>query len=431
MSTKYRSIVLIVALVAGNLCSSPVSGAEDAFALYGQKKYAAAADSFERLMKTSLNARTLYYAALANRACNREGRAKQLFQYVATNFPTTQEASYAKQALGSAAAATATAATGNSAATAGTPDDLPESVKAALSPEMRAMLDTPEGKAAIMAAMKNHAPQAAAIRQAERKGSLTTTNVKAAVKANEKGELPPVKEHPYTAADIAKLGPKGIDQSMYPNCWFEAAMSALAGLPRGQRLLADMIHGKDALSYVVKFPGDGHEYTVSHESIVNSGIENKALWASIIECAQLQKYPWNEGAQGPGEDQSRLEVGMQCITGKKAEIIEVEDASPAQLSSFIGGAVKSGNPIVAGTEDRSVLRKMHPLVFPNHAYTIIGFEPAKNLILMRNPHGQGSREFELKSDPNHFEFEQLEDGKFKMSVAKFKQYFYSVARSFI
>lgn len=427
MSTKYRNIALIVALIAGNLCSSPVSAVDDPFALYGQKKYAAAADGFERLMKTSLNARTLYYAALANRACNRETRAKQLFQYIVTNFPTTQEANYARQAVGGFA--TAAAPTG--AAAASSPQDLPEAVKAALSPEMRAMLDTPEGKAAIMAAMKDNAPQAAAIKHAERKGTLTHANVKANVAAVEKGELPPVKEHPYTSADIAKLGPQGIDQSGYPNCWFEAAMSALAGLPRGQRVLADMIHGKDSQSYTVKFPGDGHEYVVTHEDIVQSGIHNKALWASIIECAELQKYPWNSGAQGPHEDQSRLEVGMGCITGKKAEVIETEDCTLAQLSAFIGGAVKSGNPIVAGTWHEPVIYKMHPLVFPRHAYTIIGYDPAKNLILLRNPHGRGSEQFELKSDPNHLEFEQLEDGKFKLSLQKFQKYFYSVARSFI
>jgi len=41
-------------------------------------------------------------------------------------------------------------------------------------------------------------------------------------------------DHPFTAEDIAHDGAHGIDQSRYPNCWFECSMSALAQLPRGQ-----------------------------------------------------------------------------------------------------------------------------------------------------------------------------------------------------
>ena len=41
-----------------------------------------------------------------------------------------------------------------------------------------------------------------------------------------------IADHPFTAADIARDGAGAIDQSDYPNCWFEASMSSLASLPQ-------------------------------------------------------------------------------------------------------------------------------------------------------------------------------------------------------
>ncbi len=105
--------------------------------------------------------------------------------------------------------------------------------------------------------------------------------------------------------------------------------------------------------------------------------------------------------------------------------------SAQDLSSFIGGAVSSKNPIVCGTYWAGVLSAYPDLVVPQHAYTVIGFDASKNMVLIRNPHGANSRRFASTTDPNHQEFEQLEDGVFKMSIPLFQKYFNQVTRSFI
>jgi hypothetical protein len=53
------------------------------------------------------------------------------------------------------------------------------------------------------------------------------------------------------------------------------------------------------------------------------------------------------------------------------------------------------------------------------------------MILIRNPHGANSQRFASTTDPGHLEFEQLDDGVFKMSIPLFQKYFHSIARSFI
>src|SRR4029077_19951740 len=110
--------------------------------------YAQSADAFETLLRTSqCDARVYYYAALANQAAKRDARAKQLFAYIATNFHGTAEAQNAMKVL----ADMQLKDTG--AAAAAPSDELPESVKKQLSPEMQAMLKTQSGKQLVASMM--------------------------------------------------------------------------------------------------------------------------------------------------------------------------------------------------------------------------------------------------------------------------------------
>ncbi|HEY9677506.1 MAG TPA: hypothetical protein V6C76_05830 [Drouetiella sp.] len=409
------------AATAAASASTADNGLKAAYALYQQQRYAESAQSFEVVLRSAPpSAKVYYYAILANRACNRTMRAKQLSDFVVKNFATSQEASYCKQMYPADAA----------------PQDiqLPESVKATLSPEMQVMLQTAEGKAAIREAYLKDPSAFATVKTAEKQGLISQKTVAGAKVAMATPGVTPFasrngKERPFTAADIARDGSGGIDQSRFPNCWFECSMSALAELPRGQQLMASMIRYGEPGSYVVRFPGDGKEYIVTENTLKRTGIHDKALWASIIECAQVQKFPNNSGANGADNDQNRLEVGLGCITGCKAETIMPSTVSPQEVSTFIGGAISSKNPIICGTF--SSFAGLPPLAVPLHAYTVIGFDASKNMITIRNPHGKNSQEFDLDSDPQHRDFEWMQDGVFKMSIPLFQKYFHSVARSFI
>lgn len=394
--------------------------------LFEQQNYAQAADGFENLIRTqSPNARLYYYAAVANKQSQRTARAKQLFDYIVKYFPNTAEGKYAQQILSSAGQPAAT-----SAATATPTSELPESVKNALPKEMQDLLATEEGKQAVkLSLMQQSETNLANIRKAEAHGILNKSNQIPVVKVPKPAKRT---EHPFTEEDVARLGAHGIDQSQNPNCWFEASMAALAELPRGQRLIASMIrYGDKETDYVVRFPRDGVEYKISAHDLEESGMHDKAQWASILECAQIRKFPDNAGAQGEYNDQSRLEVGLGCITGCTAEVVLPKSCSVQELSTFIDGAVRSRNPIVAATYPDSMLGTLPDLVVGQHAFTVVGFDPAKALITIRNPHGQHAQRFSLGSDPQHREFEQLDDGVFKISLPLFQKYFHSVARSFI
>jgi hypothetical protein len=409
--------------------NATASGLDNFWKLYRAKDYAGAANLFESLLTSSRpGANAYYYAALANQQVYKQSRAKQFFNYIISAFPGSVEATYSKKSLG--------LPTGSEEATKTADDrELPESVKSKLSPEMQELLKTPAGKKVVAQTLKAQADSVKTIKDAEKKGILqpdkvattpVTTKVPTAKSAVSQHK---VGEHPFSPEQIAREGPDGIDQTNAANCWFESAMSALAQLPRGQKAISQMITYGEGDTYLVRFPGDGVEYKITKDDLENSGVKNTALWASLLDYAERIKFPNNRGASGPDEDRHRLQVGLGCITGCNAEMVFPAQTTKQAVSSFIYGAISSHNPVTCGSAGRD--RAVPAPIIEGHAYTIIGFDTAKNLITLRNPHGKKSRRFSLSGDPAHLRFEQLEDGVFKMNLDLFCDAFGSVCRSFM
>ncbi len=401
LSLAARFILLAPALaqISAHAQTAPTNYASQALSFYQNRKFNQSADAFELAMRgTTPEPRLYYYAALANKEARRLDRAKQILAYICKYF--------AKSAEGPAAVA---------------------------------LLRELDPGNPLLAESGTSSTAATAIANTTANAAAKTTNITTAKSATAKSataNIETAKEakvgsFPFTPEDIARQGAHGIDQSHYPNCWFQASMSALAQLPKGQKLLASMIRVAPKGKYVVRFPGDGKEYLVSEEDIEEAGITDKALWAGLLECAQIRKFPMNAGAEGTNGDQSRLEVGMGCITGCKAQLLDCDKATDSDITSFIGGALRSGDPVVCGTYGDYNMENKHPLVFPAHAYTIIGLDASRGMITIRNPHGAGSRRFSLPSDPKHLQFEQEGDGVSKIHVKLFQEYFHSIARSFI
>ncbi|MBC8000858.1 MAG: hypothetical protein IAF58_23120 [Leptolyngbya sp.] len=394
---------IAIAMIAASLLILPMSAAgptdetalRAAWGLYTQQKYVPAAEAFEKLISVSTpNARLYHYAILANRAANRTVRAKQLGQYVITNFSTSQEAQFAAKIFPDMAPKSAVAV-----------EALPEALKGKSVAEL---MKTEEGRKAV----------AEALAKKDTVSTIASTSTATNNPSAKRGRLG---ERVFTSADIAKDGANGIDQMYYPNCWFESSMSAVAMLPRGQRMMSEMIrYGEKDGSYVVRFPNDGQEYVITQEKLEKTGVHDKAFWATLIEAAQTMKFPDDDGGQ--------LFEGLASMTGRPAEHITPGSASDQEISQFIDGAIKSQNPIVCATHHSFSGPK---LVVGGHAYTIVGFDPASSMIKIRNPHGANSQRFSLANDPTHQKFEQLDDGVFKIHITLFKHYFDEIARAFI
>lgn len=388
----YSVVVLFSQTCIAVLAAGPVdeTALKGAWGLYTQQKFAASADAFETLIRSATpNPRLYYYAAVANKSSNRLARAKQLGQYVITNFSSSPEAGQFQKLFPELASQSA-----------GGSDDLPQHLKGK---KLEELMQTEEGRKALQDALKKQ----------------STTSVATSTTASPKSKD---LERVVNADAVAIDGAEGITHfNVYSDDSEECSMASLALLPRGHRLLADMIrnpggHG----TFVVRFPNDSQEFQLTPQKIEEMQLRDKAQWATLIHCALFLKL-------GSGNSYE-MEESLTILTGKKAEALHVKATTEQALSAFIDKAVKSQNPIICSATDSSVTPN---LVEPGKVFSITGFDTASGMITIRSPHGSASRRFRLITDPEHKKFEQLNGGVCKMHITLFPKYFEKVARSTI
>ncbi len=253
----------------------------NAWTLYTQQKYAPSADAFEALIRTAIpGARLYYYAAAANKSAGRLARAKQLCQYITTNFATSPEASYVQKLFPEDSPKTASASP-----LAG----LPAHLKGKTVDEL---MQTEEGRQALKDAMNQNAAgstpsKVSAVASAS--GSRRTVPVAKAGASIARGQV-------FTDDIIEIEGVDGITHfGTYSRCAFECSLAAMALLPHGRKMLAEMIKCPNPSQdiYAVRFPGNGGEYLVTPQKMEEYGIKDKALWATLIHCAE-----WMSNSQG-------------------------------------------------------------------------------------------------------------------------------------
>lgn len=397
---KYKnealSLLLVLSVQMNNatFAAGPVdeTALRNAWNLYTQQKFAASADAFEVLIRTATpNPRLYYYAAVANKSNNRPTRAKQLAQYVITNFPTSAEAGQFQKLFPEFASKSTIAN-----------EDLPENLKGK---KFEELMQTEEGRKALQEMLKKQS------------GAPTATISSASQKRRDTDRV-------VEADAVAIDGADGITHfaRSHPDAWIESAMAALAMLPRGHKLLSDMIKNPGGRgTFVVRFPNDSQEFQLTPQKVEEMHIKDKAEWATLIHCAIFLKLM--------REHSHLIEDGLTILTGKKAEALIANSTTEQALSKFIEQAIKAQNPIVCNSNDD--FGTMPELTEAATAFTITDFDTASGMITIRNPHGSNSRRFRLETDPQHKKFEQLNSGVFKMHITLFSKYFDKVARSTI
>lgn len=396
---KVLAIGLIIILLGDSsaLAAGPASEGDirAAWSLYTQQKYGQSADAFEALIRSTAPASRLYYhAAAANKAAGRVPRAKQLCQYINANFANTPEAAYAAKLFPEDAPRNAGTASGG-------PPGLPAHLRGKSVDEL---MQTEEGRQALLSAVNkpggNSAGSSTASASASRSSAASSSRPRDAV---------------FTAEIIAAEGADGIIPFVrHPNGGFECSLAAMALLPKGREILADMIRCPSSQDiYVVHWPNSAGEYQITPQKMETYRMKDKALWATIIHGAvrETHIHSW--------------EQGLSLLTGHTAEKVIANNTTQQALGQFIGDAIKKKYPIVCISSESP-----EPEVIEGYAgYTITDFEPSTGMVTMRNPSGSNSRRFRLETDPDHKKFEQLNSGYFKINISLFPQCIKEVARS--
>lgn len=220
---------------------------------------------------------------------------------------------------------------------------------------------------------------------------------------------------------LSSITPDAIDQGTIGDCYFLAALGAVA--EQKPELIKNMINDQGAF-YEVTFPGaQDNIQLVLPPTDAEFGLYNNAsehgTWATLLEKAygsykQEVKGKGGltptEGADGGGQTETVLEL----LTGEEFEGLKInEDTDISQLSKMFDEAFLSGKemPVTAavfgGRSGRS------PDGFPGpHAYTVTDFQyndEGKGVVTVYNPHGgadntiSGTMELDMDKFIKNFE----------------------------
>jgi clan AA aspartic protease (TIGR02281 family) len=118
---RLAATVFLASLAAACALTIPVAKANDyadGMQLYKNKDYRGAAAKFEGAMRAQAgNPTVIYYCALSQQMANNRARARQLYEYLSTNFPTSSVAPMAQSALTALGGASSGAGGGSSSGT--------------------------------------------------------------------------------------------------------------------------------------------------------------------------------------------------------------------------------------------------------------------------------------------------------------------------
>jgi hypothetical protein len=230
-----------------------------------------------------------------------------------------------------------------------------------------------------------------------------------------------------------------IRQGKMGNCFSLAPLAALAH-ERPDYIREQMIRPLEDGRYVVKL--GQHEVKVATptdaELALTSENEDGSLWVNVYEkaagIAHNEQKPADKREStgldalnrgGSAGTQLAFITGREmfrvsCSFAKKKDLPLAEyDKHMAELRAALTAATKGNRLMTCGT-----LKTTIPGLTPNHAYAILGYDSATDVIRVWNPHGDTR---EVKGEPGPKNGYPIRDGIFELPLTVFVKEFSGTA----
>lgn len=174
-------------------------------------------------------------------------------------------------------------------------------------------------------------------------------------------------------------------------------------------------------SFAVRFP-DGEEETVYDlapgERLVHAVGDGEARWPGLVEMALGQRLARSAGARSArlAVDGVPPEEALRAFTGREAVKVSLDERSLDDTRAWLREIFSRPGPRVCGTRPDPILKgqqfdveELHNGIQNAHAYTLLGYDPGSDTVLLRNPW----RKNPWAGDPDSA------DGVFRMPVPQF------------
>lgn len=209
------------------------------------------------------------------------------------------------------------------------------------------------------------------------------------------------------------------------DCYFCAAIAALASTPAGMAYLRSMIVDNLDGTYTVTF-ADGHTETVNGdvptfnqsgdpEDVAAKVAFDGAFWFVILEkaYAALRGSYHDIGDGTLSAENVFADIGLG---GKRTDVGPL--TADVTLQQLLGQA-KTGVPVTAGGRVGNILSDMGKDANEGHEFSVLSYDADKQLVTLRNPWGRNIPHPALNAAPVNGDAE----GVFTISLADFKREF--------
>ncbi|MFN3202722.1 MAG: C2 family cysteine protease [Bradymonadia bacterium] len=141
-------------------------------------------------------------------------------------------------------------------------------------------------------------------------------------------------------------------------------------------------------SYTVTLPNRG---TVTVEPLTEAEMATTGNadgnWLAVMEKAYAKSRSSEHDDEYQAIHGDPIELGIKDATGNEANVDKMKDVKPTDTAKKMEDAFKNGKVVTAS------ISKSNKYNLPDgHAYTVMGYDPVKKTVQLRNPwgHGEGS-----------------------------------------
>ena len=193
----------------------------------------------------------------------------------------------------------------------------------------------------------------------------------------------------------ASVGTDEVIQGYLGDCYFCAAIAALASTPTGMRYLRSMIVDNGDGTYTVTF-GNGRSETVTSDvatyrsdgslDVAAQVAADGAFWFVILEKA----YAALKGSYHDIGDGTHRATDVFADFGLGGSTTTVSRfTADATLQPLLDRA-NAGVPVTAGGRVGNILQSMGADAGDGHEFSVLSYDPDKQLVTLRNPWGTNS-----------------------------------------
>jgi hypothetical protein len=178
---------------------------------------------------------------------------------------------------------------------------------------------------------------------------------------------------------LASITPAAVRQGSIGVCYMLSAVAGMAAIY--PQTIKDMITANDDGSYTVRFAKDTVTVPpLSDADYARGSGTPQGNWVTVLEAAYMTLHPH--------ADRGGLAGGIRALTGKHSDMLPLIGLTGLDRIRETIAAAQADGRLMTVSRTWTKTGKDEYNLNSGHVYTVMGYDPATDEVLVRDPHGR-------------------------------------------